>query len=115
MTPIRSFLIAGVLAFSPIGLASTAQAVSPNFPSAALTKINYDGFYKCKAMGASGYTAIARGIVGDGGGYRSASSRNFQLRTCFTTLAQCTHFIDRIEHYVSQIDEIRYAACKPRS
>ena len=108
-------LMAGMIALSPLALANQAGAVAPNFPSAAITKINYDGFHICKDMGASGYTAVARGILGDGGGGdRGASSRYFQVRTCFTTLAQCSRFIDRIHHRISKIDELRHASCSPR-
>lgn len=103
-----------------IGSAATvmtsAHAVAPNFPGAAVAKINGEGFRKCKAMGNSGYTAVARGILGDGGGGdRSSGYRNFQIRTCFETRAQCDRFIARIDHRISQIELLRYAGCKSRA
>lgn len=115
MKHVRATLFASMIAIVPLGFSGPANAVAPNFPSAAITKINHDGFHICRGMGGSGYTAIARGLVGDGGGgKRGAGSHYFQVKTCFSTLAQCSRFIDRIHHHISQIDELRYASCSPR-
>lgn len=93
-----------------------AHAISPNFPGAVVAKINSQGFDKCKSMGDSGYTAVARGVLGDGGGGdRSSGYRHFQIRTCFTTNAACNKFIDRIDHKISQIEQLYYAGCKSRA
>ena len=93
-----------------------AQAISPNFSGAVVTQLNNQGFKTCKAMGDSGYTAIARGILGDGGGgNRSPGYRNFQVRTCFETSAACEKFIKRIDHKISQIEQLYYAGCKSRA
>ena len=95
-----------------------AQATSssaPNFPTAAVKAINAEGFRICKAMGDTGYTAIARGILGDGaGGYRGAGGHPFNVRTCFAERSECEHFLNRIHHKISQIDELRYARCSAR-
>lgn len=95
---------------------SMAQSVNPNFPGAAVTKLNGQGFRACKALGDTGYTAIARGILGDGGGGdRSSGFRNFQVRFCFKTRGGCENFISRIHHHISQIDLLRVAKCSARS
>ncbi|MEO0327384.1 MAG: hypothetical protein AAF217_02170 [Pseudomonadota bacterium] len=105
-----------IAAVSMSGATLSAHAVSPNYPAAAVAKINGEGFRICKSMGDSGYTAVARGILGDGGGGDNTSGfRNFQIRTCFETRAQCEHFIDRIHHRISQIENLRYAGCSARS
>lgn len=113
---IANAVATGFVALAPLFISTNAGAVAPNFPSASVTQINSQGFRICKSMGKTGYTAVARGLLGDGGGgRRSGSSRYFQLRTCFETQAQCHHFIDRIHHRVSQIDQLNYIGCSPRS
>ena len=98
------------------GAATSANAVAPNFPGAAVMKINSDGFRICRAMGNTGYSAVARGILGDGGGgHRTAGFRHFQIRTCFRSRAQCEHFLDRIHHRISQIEQLHYIGCKSRA
>jgi len=113
-----SKVIAGGLfvAASLTSVMQPAHAISANFPGAVVTKLNSQGFKKCKSMGDSGYTAVARGILGDGGGgYRGGGFRSFQIRTCFTTSAACNKFIDRIDHKISQIEQLYYAGCKSRA
>ena len=113
----RTINILAAFAFASAGFAVTtpANAVSANFPTAAVKAINDEGFRTCKAMGRSGYTAVARGILGDGaGGWRGAGGHPFQIRTCFTSISQCEHFLSRLHHKVSQIDELRYSGCRPR-
>ncbi len=114
MNTIRKFVMASIIGLSPI--ATTAYAVSPNFPTAAVLHINAEGFQICKAMGDNGHTAKIRGLLGDGGGgYRGGSVyHTFSIRTCFETRAQCNHFLDRIHHKVSQIEQINYSRCKAR-
>ncbi|MEM9333182.1 MAG: hypothetical protein AAGA53_17805 [Pseudomonadota bacterium] len=108
---------AGVVAVSAgLGPTASAFAVAPNFPGAAVAKINGEGFRRCKSLGNSGYTAVARGILGDGGGGdRSSGFRQFQIRTCFETRFECDRFIARIDHRISQIEQLHYAGCKSRA
>lgn len=120
MKKLKTVMIAGLMAAGTVaGAAGTAMAASsaaPNFPSAAVLKINSDGFRTCKAMGDNGYTAIARGTLGDGGGgVHRGGFRYFQVKTCFETQAQCNHFINRIHHRISQIYELKYTNCKSRA
>ena len=117
MKQASKFLAACILAVAPMtNVANAASSSDANFPSAAVSKINSQGFRICRAMGNSGYTAVARGILGDGGGgLRSAGFRQFQVRTCFETAAACERFIDRIDHRISQIEQLYYAGCKPRA
>lgn len=115
MNRFSKLAFSALLVASPLATISSAQAISPNFPSAALLKINSDGFRTCKALGNSGYTAVARGLLGDGGGgRRGAGNRPFQLRTCFETASQCEHFLDRIHHRISQIEQLNYIGCSSR-
>ncbi len=115
MNRFSKLAIAALFVASPLVTMTSAHAVSPNFPSAALLKINSDGFRTCKALGNSGYTAVARGLLGDGGGgRRGAGDRPFQLRTCFETASQCERFLDRIHHRISQIEQLNYIGCTPR-
>ncbi|MGI9351749.1 MAG: hypothetical protein ACR2O3_09320 [Rhizobiaceae bacterium] len=117
MSKYTNIASACVLALGMIGSAVTsANAIAPNFPGAAVAKINGEGFRICRAMGNSGYSAVARGILGDGGGGdRSSGYRSFQIRTCFQSRAQCEHFLDRIHHRISQIEQLHYIGCKSRA
>ncbi|MEM7216404.1 MAG: hypothetical protein AAF423_12755 [Pseudomonadota bacterium] len=117
MKNIVKLTAAAVIALGTAAAAtSSAYAVAPNFPGAAVAKINGEGFRKCKSLGSSGYTAVARGILGDGGGGdRSSGFRNFQVRTCFETRAQCDRWIDRIDHKISQIEHLHFIRCKART
>ena len=85
-----------------------------NFGRAAVLRINHNGFQKCRSLGDSGYTAVARGLLDDGGGIRTGSDRPFQVRTCFETAKACNHFIKRIRNRIGGIQKIRYIACSPR-
>lgn len=93
--------------------ASTSYAAIPG--RGAITKINSEGFRKCKAFDASGtkaWTANAKGRLEDGsGGFLDI----FNIKTCFTTKAECNKFISRIHHHVLAIEELRYARCKVRN
>jgi len=116
MSPFSKTIAASLLALSPMIASGTAHATAPNFPSAAVLKINSDGFRACKALGGNGYTATARGVLGDGGGGdRSSGFRAFQIRTCFESRAQCVRFVDRIHHRVSQIEQLYHIGCKSRA
>ncbi len=117
MKQISKIIAAGVFAAASFSaMLQPANAVSANFPGAAVSKINSQGFKTCKAMGDSGYTAVARGILGDGGGgVNSGGFRYFQIRTCFKTSAACEKFIKRIDHKISQIERLNYAGCKSRA
>ncbi len=112
MNPIKNIIKASLFASALALTTQSASAVSPNFPAAAIAKINSDGFQICKALGSRGFTATARGTVESGG---RGSSRYFQVRTCFESASNCQHFINRIHHSVGRIDELRYAACSSRS
>ena len=115
MNATRNILFAAVVGLTPVTTTTTAHAVSPNFPTAAVMHINAEGFRACKAMGNSGHTAVIRGILGDGGGnIRSAGYHTFNIRTCFQTSSQCNYFLDRIHHKVSQIEQINYSRCSSR-
>ena len=118
MIQVTKFIAAGLFAIAPLATSiQSAQASNPNFAGAAIARINGEGFRACKAMGNSGYTAIARGIIseGGGGGRRGSLGQAFQIRTCFKTSSACENFIDRIHHKVGKIDELRYINCKPRA
>ncbi len=78
-------------------------------------RIGYEGFHKCQAYkeeGTPSWAATANGLLNDGGGFRSPSSRYFSVRTCFTSQAACENWIDRIHHTISGIDELRQAKCR---
>ena len=117
MKQVSKIIASGLFAAASMtAVMQPAHAISANFPGAVVAKINSQGFDKCKSMGDSGYTAVARGVLGDGGGGdRSSGFRNFQIRTCFTSSAACNKFIDRIDHQISQIEQLYYAGCKPRA
>lgn len=105
----------GALALAPALSTGSAHAVSANFTEAAIQKINWDGFQTCKALGRSGYTAVARGnhSAGGGGNFRGGYN-SFQIRTCFETANQCNRFLDRIHHKVANIENFHYIGCKAR-
>lgn len=117
MKQVSKIIAAGFFAAASLtSMTQSANAVSANYPGAAVAKINGQGFRTCKAMGDSGYTAVARGILGDGGGgSNSGGFRYFQVRTCFKTSSACDKFINRIDHKISQIEELYYAGCKSRA
>ncbi len=107
-------MAAALLAATPFTMASNAAlAVAPG---AAVSQLNWHGFQKCKALGRSGWTASARGLLGDGGGgYYSGGFRQFQVRTCFETRSACNRFIQRIHHEVPQIEQLFHATCTSRA
>lgn len=114
MKTIAKMTSVGVLVFG--ALASSlipAHSAYPKSNGAAITKINFEGFQKCNSFGDRGYSATAGGIV-DQGSARSGL-RTFQIRTCFETRAQCEHFLGRIHHTISGIEELRYSNCKARA
>lgn len=117
MKPISKIIASSLFAAASLtSVIQPANAISANFPGAVVAKINSQGFDKCKSLGDSGYTAVARGVLGDGGGGdRSSGFRYFQIRTCFTSNNACNNFIDRIDHKISQIEQLYYAGCKPRA
>lgn len=83
---------------------------------AQTTRINYQGFQKCKALGSSGFKASLSGFSfdGPGGGNFSGGGFSFRINTCFESKAQCEHFIDRIHHHVSSIERLYHARCIAR-
>lgn len=118
MNKVSKSIAAGFIAFASLtSVTQSASALNPNFSGAVVVQINGQGFRACKAMGNKGYTAVARGLLSDGGGGGSRGSgfRPFQIRTCFTTSAACERFIDRIHHKIGQIEKLRYAGCKSRA
>lgn len=101
-------LAAGTMA----GTANFASAANPNFPGAAITKLNSQGFHTCKALGNSGYTATAHGQYS--GGNSNLGVKSFRLRTCFETKAQCDHFVSRLHHTISKIERLYRTNCESR-
>lgn len=117
MQSLKKLALATVVCLAPLAsTATSAHAVAPNFPTAAVMHINAEGFRICKAMGDRGHTAIIRGLLGDGGGSirGGAVHSRFNIRTCFETRAECNHFLDRIHHRVSQIEQIYISRCRAR-
>ncbi|MDJ0614178.1 MAG: hypothetical protein QNJ29_10920 [Rhizobiaceae bacterium] len=114
-TPTKFAAIAA-LALAPAVSTGTAHAVSPNFTEAAISKINWDGFQACKALGNSGYTAVIRGIhnAASGGTYRNGGEARFNIRTCFETAQECERFSSRIHHKVANIEQVWLNRCSPR-
>ena len=102
-------------ATSLITMNQTIHAANPNFAGATIARLNGEGFRTCKAMSNSGYTAVVRGIVSEGGGESSGGSQVFQVRTCFKTSSTCEHFLKRIHHTIGKIEKIRYLKCKSRA
>ena len=106
-------LAVSVMMASPILTAvSSAHAAVPGRGS--ITKINGEGFRKCKAFDSSGaqaWTANAKGrLEEDSGGFLDI----FNIKTCFATKSECNRFINRIHHHVLGIEELRYARCTAR-
>lgn len=106
-------LALGAMVASPIlTAASISQAAVAGRGS--ITKINGEGFRKCKAFdksGAQAWTANAKGrLEEDSGGFLDI----FNIKTCFATKSECSRFIDRIHHHVLGIEELRYARCTER-
>ena len=61
MKTLSKIIAVAALALGPALSAGAAHAISPNYTEAAISKLNWDGFKACKALGDSGYTAVTRG------------------------------------------------------
>ena len=106
-------LLFGITLALPVSITpSTSEAAVAGRGS--ITKINGEGFRKCKAFdesGAKAWTANAKGrLEEDSGGFLDI----FNIKTCFATRAECEKFIDRIHHHVLGIEELRFTSCKAR-
>ena len=101
-------------------LFASAVLVAPASVSARTTgdgghdvkRLSSEGFAACRALGDSGYTGIATGII-SGTSSRTGESA-FRVRVCFRTASQCQRFISRIRHHISDVQTIRYTNCSPR-
>ena len=109
---VLSLALSTMVASPILMVASTSQAAVAGRGS--ITKINGEGFRKCKAFDESGtqaWTAKAKGrLEEDSGGFLDI----FNIKTCFATKSECNRFIDRIHHHVLGIEELRYARCTER-
>jgi len=106
---VRTTAITLALATSFFTALTPVHAVSTS-PGAAVASLNWTGFHECKNTRGSGFKAIARGQLLDGGG---DGGRYFQVRQCFTTASACDSFINRINHVIPGIEQLAYASCKP--
>jgi len=107
-----SLALSLTLALPVLTTASTSEAAVAGRGS--ITKINGEGFRKCRAFdesGAQAWTANAKGrLEEDSGGFLDI----FNIKTCFATKAECEKFIGRIHHHVLGIEELRFTSCKVR-
>ncbi len=106
---LKTALASAILSISII----PTTAISSHAKSVEPTRINGEGFRKCKAQGDSGYTAIIRG--------RSlyTAPRNgdfglFNVRSCFQTKAQCVNFVRNVPRHIRGVYDIQYSSCKAR-
>ena len=108
---VAALMIAGL----PILAAAQPADAGRGTGRGTVIRIGYEGFHLCKSYreeGTASWAAVANGLLNDGGGFRSASSRYFSVRTCFTSEAACENWLDRIHHTIYGIDELRRAECK---
>ncbi|MGI9351750.1 MAG: hypothetical protein ACR2O3_09325 [Rhizobiaceae bacterium] len=79
-----------------------------------VVRINGEGKRICDALANSGgpyWSAKVRGrLQEDSGGFTD----RFQVRTCFSTRAECNHFLNRIHHTILGIEEIYYMRCRAK-
>lgn len=108
MKHLNTVILVGIISAMAL---TASHAANPNFGERAVKQINGEGFRTCKALGNSGYTATASGILSSG---TARGSGKFRLRTCFRTLGECKNFLARIPNLVGKIDTIRHRTCKPR-
>ena len=115
MKTLFKFMAVGALALGPALSAGAAHAISPNYTEAAISKLNWDGFKTCKALGDSGYTAITRGTHSAGSsGPEGRGDSRFDIRTCFKTASACERHVNRIHHKVGNIEQLWLNRCYPR-
>jgi len=108
MKLISKTLAVAIIAATPI-LGTTVASQAGQGISAETTRINHEGFHRCKLLRGRGYKASVAGI--SDAGLSSAGFAKFRVNTCFETRTQCFHFLDRIHHHITSIDRIHHAKC----
>jgi len=101
-------LAIAVIASTPV-FGTTIASHAGESITAETTRINYEGFQRCKTLRGRGYKASVAGVSDDGAS--SAGFAKFRVNTCFQTRSQCFHFLDRIHHHITSIDRIYHAKC----
>lgn len=107
-TLLTTALVAGLALAAP----GQALAQSSGIGSYDVKQLSNEGRDSCRALGDSGYTATARGILNGAGGRNG--DLPFNVRVCFETASQCERFAGRIHQHISDILVLRHASCSPR-